>query len=125
MHPSLKTRFATLNFKGVAATWLQTVQRKRWITEWSHLCELVMEKFDKNQYQILLKKFESLKQKDSVVEYQIAFEEIAQGLLLYNSGYDDTYFVTRFLTGLKEEIQSVIALHRPRDVDTTSALALI
>ena len=52
-----------------------------------------MEKFDKNQYQILLKKFESLKQKDSVVEYQIAFEEIAQGLLLYNSGYDDTYFV--------------------------------
>ena len=84
-----------------------------------------MEKFDKNQYQILLKKFESLKQKDSVVEYQTAFEEIAQGLLLYNSGYDDTYFVTRFLTGLKEEIQSVIALHRPRDVDTASALALI
>ena len=79
------------------------MQRKGRITEWSHLCELVMEKFDKNQYQILLKKFESLKQKDSVVEYQIAFEEIAQGLL-YNSGYDDTYFVTRFLAGLKEKI---------------------
>ena len=104
MHLSLKTRFATLNFKGVAATWLQMVQRKGRITEWSHLCELVMEKFDKNQYQILLKKFESLKQKDSVVEYQTAFEEIAQGLLLYNSGYDDTYFVTRFLAGLKEKI---------------------
>ena len=84
-----------------------------------------MEKFDKNQYQILLKKFESLKQKDSVVEYQIAFEEIAQGLLLYNSGYDDTYFVTLFLTGLKEKIRSMIALHRPMDVDTASALALV
>jgi hypothetical protein len=44
---------------------------------------------------------------------------------LYNNGYDDTYFVTRFVAGLKEEIHSVIALHRPRDVDIASALALL
>ena len=53
------------------------------------------------------------------------FEKLSQGILLYNSGYDDTYFVTRFVAGLKEEIRSVIALHRPRDVDTASALALL
>lgn len=56
MHPALKTRFATLNFKGAAATWLQTVQRKGRIVDWDRLCELVMEKFDKHQYQNLLKK---------------------------------------------------------------------
>ena len=61
VHPTLKTRFPTLNFKGMAATWLQTVQRKGRITEWNQLCEMVMEKFDKNQHQILLKKFDSLK----------------------------------------------------------------
>lgn len=126
VHPSLKTRFATLNFKGGAATWLRTVQRKGRITDWSQLCELVMEKFDKNQYQILLKQFDALKQKGSVVEYQSAFQKIAQqGLLLYNSGYDDTYFVNRFVAGLKDAIRSVIALHRPKDVDTASALVLI
>jgi len=27
--------------------------------------------------------------------------------LLYNNSYDDTYFVTRFITGLKEDIRSV------------------
>jgi hypothetical protein len=27
VHPSLKTWFATLNFKGMAASWLQTIQR--------------------------------------------------------------------------------------------------
>jgi hypothetical protein len=41
---------------------------------------------------------------------------------LYNTAYDDVYTVTRFLARLKEDIQAVIALHCPKDVDTTSAL---
>jgi hypothetical protein len=49
---------------------------------------------------------------------------LASGLLLYNN-FDDTYFVNHFVIELKEEILSVIVLHRPKDVDTTSALALI
>jgi hypothetical protein len=44
---------------------------------------------------------------------------------LYNNAYDDTYFVNRFVDGLKEEICATISLHRPQDVDTTSALALL
>lgn len=74
---NLEDEIPTLNFKGMAATWLQTVQRKGRITEWNQLCEMVMEKFDKNQHQILLKKFDALKQKDSVMEYRTAFEKIA------------------------------------------------
>lgn len=118
VHPSLKTRFATLNLKGAAATWLQTAQRIERIMDWERLCELVMEKFDKHRYQHLLKKFEALRQKWSVEEYQTEFERFAQGLVLYNSGYDDTYFVTHFVVGLKDEIRSAITLHRPKDVDT-------
>jgi hypothetical protein len=60
-----------------------------------------------------------------VLEYQVEFEHLAHGLLLYNNGYDDTYFVTRFVAGLKEDIRRVIVLHRPKNVDTASALALI
>jgi hypothetical protein len=41
---------------------------------------------------------------------------------LYNTAYDDVYTVTRFLARLKEDIQAVIALHCPKDVDTMSAL---
>jgi hypothetical protein len=123
-HPSLKTRFTTLNLKGVAASWLQTIQRNGRITDWDKLCDLMMSKFDKNQYQLLLKRFDKLKQKDSVEEYQLEFEKLAQGLLLYNDAYDDTYFMTCFVDGL-EEISSVIALHRPPDVDTANALALL
>jgi ribosomal protein L32 len=60
-----------------------------------------------------------------VSEYQSQFDELARGILLYNSGFDDTFFITKFLGGLKEEIRSTILLHRPKDVDTASALALI
>lgn len=46
----MKTRFTTLNFKGAASTWLQTVERRGRIADWDKLCELVMAKFDKDQY---------------------------------------------------------------------------
>jgi len=60
-----------------------------------------------------------------VQEYITKFEQAAHNLLLYNPNYDETYFVTRFLTGLKEDIRSGIVQHRPLDVDTASALALL
>jgi hypothetical protein len=44
----MKTRFAVLNFKGAAATWLQTVQRWGHIRDWDQLYNLVLAKFDKD-----------------------------------------------------------------------------
>jgi hypothetical protein len=77
VHPSLKTRFAALNFRGVAKTWLQTVQRKGRVLDWDQLCEPVMNRFDKNQYQILLKRFQALRQTGSIEDYQAEFEKLA------------------------------------------------
>lgn len=61
VHPTLKTRFVALNFKGAAASWLQTVQRKARVTDWDYLCELVMNRFNRGQYQLLLNHFENLR----------------------------------------------------------------
>lgn len=95
------------------------------IGDWQQLREMVMTKFDKDQYQIMLRQLDSLKQTASVLEYQEEFEKLAHGVLLYNPAFDDTFFVTRFVGGLKEEIQAAVLLHRPQDVDTASALARI
>jgi hypothetical protein len=123
--PDLKTRFAALNFKGAAATWLQTFERRGRVTDWDTFCSTVFDHFDKNQYQLQLRQLDALKQTGLVSEYLERFEQLSHGVLLYNTHYDDTYFVTRFLGGLSEEIRSVIALHRPKDVQTASALALL
>lgn len=60
-----------------------------------------------------------------MTDYHSRFEEISHGILLYNPSYDDTFFVTQFLGGLKEEIRAAIALHRPKTVQDASELALL
>jgi len=59
--PSLKTRFAALNFKGVAANWLQTLERKRCVSDWEEFCKAVFEHFDRDQYQTQLRQLDSLR----------------------------------------------------------------
>ena len=66
-----------------------------------------------------------LRQTGSVAEYLERFEQLSHGILLYNSSYDDTYFVVRFLGGLKEEIRTAISLHQPKDVQSASTLAML
>ena len=67
--PSLKTRFAVLNFKGAAASWLQTVERCGRITDWDDFCSAVFERFDWDQYQLHLRQLDGLCQTGSVSEF--------------------------------------------------------
>jgi hypothetical protein len=50
MQDSLKTRYASLNFRSTAALWLRNIQSKGKIDEWGEMCRLVHEKFGKNKY---------------------------------------------------------------------------
>lgn len=60
-----------------------------------------------------------------MLEYLEKFEELSHSILLYNTASDDTYFVIRFMGGVKEESKVPIALHRPRNVLEASSLALL
>jgi hypothetical protein len=122
---ALKPRFAALNFTDTAAAWLQTVELRGRITSWDVLHEAVCARFDRDQYQLHMKQLDNLKQTSSVAEYHAKFEQLAHSIMLYNPNYDDTFFVVRFLGGLKDDIRAPIALHRPSTVDTASALALL
>uniref|UniRef100_A0A0A9DEA6 Retrotransposon gag domain-containing protein n=1 Tax=Arundo donax TaxID=35708 RepID=A0A0A9DEA6_ARUDO len=122
---SLKTRLAALNFTGAAALWLQTLELRGQVTSWSVLCSVVFDRFDRDQYQTCLRELDNLKQEGTIAEYYHKFEQLAHNILLYNTSFDSTYLVTRFLGGLREDIRAPIALHRPKDVDTASVLALL
>jgi hypothetical protein len=125
VHDALKPRFDALNFKGAAAAWLQTFELRGRVDTWERLYTAVCDRFDRNQYQLVMRQLDNLRQTSSVQEYHVRFEQLAHQLLLYNAQYDDVYFVTRFMGGLKEEIRAPIALHQPKNVDTASALALL
>ncbi|CAD6236488.1 unnamed protein product [Miscanthus lutarioriparius] len=66
---------------------------------------------------------ESLRQTGSIAEYQTKFDQLAHSILLYNQSYDDVFFVTRFLGGLKEEIRAPLILYRPPNLEVAGTLA--
>lgn len=81
--------------------------------------------FDKDQYPLQMKQLENLRRSSSVANYQTKFQELAHSILLYNPSYDDVFFVTRFLGGLKDEIRGPIVLHRPQTLEEAGILALL
>ena len=95
------------------------------IASWDAMHTTVCAPFDKDQYQLLLRQLENLRQTGSVSDYIARFEQLTHSVLLYNQSYDDVFLVTRFLTGLRDEIRAPVALHRPSNVDIASALALL
>lgn len=115
--------FATLHFTGVAALWLQTYEELHCVDSWAELCVAVHSKFGRNKYQEHLEELESCEQNGSVDEYYTRFDELMHRVLVYNKGYDETYFVTKFVGGLKTEIKFAIKLHKPRTVDAALSLA--
>jgi hypothetical protein len=46
----------------------------------------------------------SLKQTESLAAYILEFEQARYGVTVYNPQFDETYFVTQFVRGLKFEI---------------------
>lgn len=65
--PSLRTRYASLNFRGTAALWLRNVESKGKLEDWGEMCRLVHEKFVKNKYVQYHRQLRQLKQLRSVV----------------------------------------------------------
>lgn len=115
--------FATLHFVGNAALWLQTYEELHCVESWPELCVVVHGKFGKDKYQQHLEELEGLSQVGGVDEYYTKFEELMHRVLVYNKSYDETFFVTRFMGGLKTEIKTTIKLHKPRTVDLALSLA--
>ena len=46
----LKTHFASPNFTGLVAVWLQTVERRQRFQDWGTMADAVLEHYDKDQY---------------------------------------------------------------------------
>jgi hypothetical protein len=51
-------------------------------------------KFGRDRYQQHLEELDGLSQMSSVEEYYSKFEELMHKVLVYNKGYDETFFVT-------------------------------
>jgi hypothetical protein len=49
-----------------------------------------------------------IKQEGSVEEYTQAFQAIQFQVAMFNLGFDEMFFATHFINGIKEDIRSVV-----------------
>jgi hypothetical protein len=66
-----------------------------------------------------------IKQSRTVQDYIDKFCRLVDQLQAYSPHTDPIYYTTRFIDGLSDDIKFLIAVQRPKDLDTACCLALL
>lgn len=84
---------------------------------------MVMERFGRDEHEILIRQLFHIKQTDSVSDYVEKFCGFVDQLASYESKTDPLYYTMKFIDGLQDEIKSSVLVQRPSDLDTACVLA--
>lgn len=61
-----------------------------------------------------------LKQKGRVEDYKIQFQQLVYNIRLYEPATSDTFLVTRFVMGSREDLRSAVKLQLPSNVQVAT-----
>lgn len=114
-----------MEFSGSAAFWMQSIEVDLRKLSWENLCQAVVDRFERDQHHHVIRKFFHVKQLGSVAEYIEVFDELVHQLLAHDPYFNPSVFTTRFVDGLKPAIKVVVLVHRPKDLDIPSSLAIL
>lgn len=89
------------------------------------MCQAVLQRFERDQHNQVVRQFFHIKQTGSVPEYVELFDELVHQLLAHDPYVNPVVLTSKFVDGLKPEIKDVVLVHRPKDLDTASSLALL
>lgn len=117
-------RISRMNFKGPSAKWIESVPEPDKIP-WPNFCKLLHERFARDQRDRLVRQMFHITQTTTVTDYIDRFSTLFDQLKAYQPNPDMHYYTTRFLDGLREDIRSVVTVHRPTSLDTAFSLALL
>jgi hypothetical protein len=105
------TMATSLHMEENVDKWLQVYKMKRGLRDWPTFVDAVEETFGTYNYRIAIQDLLSMKQ-----EGMIGF---------YTRDFDDLFFTSQFLSGVKDEIKGVVQAQLPDSVDKVSMLAKI
>lgn len=125
VHPSLWLVSCTLHMDGNAALWLKAYRRRHEVNSWTALMTAVEEKFGADDHRNFMKQLLSLIQRGTILEYQAQFEELLYQVSMHNPNYDEQFFVSQFIRGLKPELRGAVEAHVPETVERAILLALV
>ncbi|GMI86644.1 hypothetical protein HRI_002333700 [Hibiscus trionum] len=105
---------AAMYLTGRAETWFDGYILQKHRVEWHEFEADLCHRFCTKESTDIVQEFNKLVQKSTVEEYQDRFEELKPYMLMFNSTLGEDYFVSSFISGLKEEIRNRIMVHEPK-----------
>nr|CAD1825833.1 unnamed protein product [Ananas comosus var. bracteatus] len=93
------------------------------VVNWESFAQDICKRFDSNGLKDVVEEFNKLAQHGIVEDYQEQFEDLRSRLLNTNSQFAPEYFLSSFLSGLKEEISTTVKMMRPSSLTQAFELA--
>ncbi|KAK3118794.1 hypothetical protein QOZ80_9BG0707950 [Eleusine coracana subsp. coracana] len=114
---------ASMHMEGNAARWLQVYKLQNGLGSWEKFAKAVLAKFGAHEYSKAMYDLLHLRQISIVQDYISPFEAAKYANAMHNPELDETFFVTQFIKGLKQEIQGLVLSQMPATVDKATRLA--
>nr|CAD1831413.1 unnamed protein product [Ananas comosus var. bracteatus] len=118
-----KLELVTMHLEGRADTWFQGYMAEKGVINWALFSEEVCQRFDGMGMSDVVEEFNKLAQQGTVEEYEEQFEELRARLLTTKSHFTPEFFLSSFLSGLKDEIKSAVKMLQTKTLAQAFELA--
>lgn len=122
---SMWTTVASLHMDDNAEKWLQLYKLKHGLGSWEQFMTAVQNKFGAYDYKHAIESLLELQQTGTVEDYASEFEALQYQISLSDQGIGDTFFVSQFVKGLKNEIRYPVQGQLPDCMERAIILAKI
>nr|CAD1820206.1 unnamed protein product [Ananas comosus var. bracteatus] len=118
-----KLEVAVMHMGPKADTWFHGYVTEREVMSWEIFAQDVCKRFDSDGLRDVVEEFNKLTQQGTVEDYQEQFEYLRSRLLQTASQFAPEYFLSSFLSGLKEELRSAVKMMYPRSLTQAFEIA--
>jgi hypothetical protein len=118
-------RVAKQHLDKAAARWFQCIEPGLYFSDWQNFCHLLHDRFDRDQKELLIRQLFQAKQTTSVAEYITQFTKLVDQLKAYSQSTDPMFYTMRFIDRLRADIEAIVLVLHPKDLDTACTVALL
>lgn len=116
---------ATMNLEDNAAKWWESYKLNNPAVTWQQFCTDIQDNFGSDDYRSSLNDLINLKQTGTVEEYTTQFQALQYDVTMHSGKYDELYFATQYVAGLKDEIKTIVEPQTPIAVNRDVTIAKI
>ena len=104
-------------FDDIVDAWYQGWTNVRDHPTWGEFAEKLCERFGESSMSDIVKEFNKLRQVGELKAYLKRFEELKSLMSSHDPHLSKAYFVSSFLSGLSEDLRSMVKMIKPRTVE--------